>query len=74
MQLEVSFNYDIGDRVKTPFNKDGIVRMASVDDGGKQYFVETESGGSWFKEKELTMDVEKLAGDLANNKQSYLTE
>ena len=54
--MEVKFNFEIDDRVVTPFGKPGIVEMLGFDDGGKKYFVKTKTESSWFKEKDLEKD------------------
>lgn len=50
----VVFQYDVDDKVKTPFGDSGIIQMLGYDDGGVQYYVKTASASNWFKESQLT--------------------
>ncbi len=53
--MTVTFEFNIDQRVITPFGEDGIIAMLGVDDGGNQYYVKTKSQSNWFKEKELKL-------------------
>lgn len=51
---EVTFKFDLNQRVTTPFGDPGIVTTQAVDNGGVSYYVKTSAGGNWFKEDELS--------------------
>lgn len=50
----VNFQFELGDKVTTPFGDPGLVSMLGVNDGGNCYYIKTQAGGNWFKERELT--------------------
>ena len=51
----IEFLFIQDDRVQTPFNKDGIIRMCGHQDGRNQYYVQTEDNNSWYYEDELIL-------------------
>lgn len=67
--MNIEYVYGVGDRVKTCFDKLGIVEMAAVDDGGKKYYIKTSDGGDWYKENEIVP-----LGPEYNPTEVYLTE
>jgi len=50
---KVSYQFDIDQKVKTPFGDDALVAMLGFDGSGQQYFVKTSRDGQWYKEKQL---------------------
>ena len=52
--VKVEFSFNLDQRVKTPFEDEGIVTMLAFDDRGKAYYVKTSKTGNWYKEKELS--------------------
>ena len=50
----VEYQYDMDQKVKTPFGEEGLVSMLAFDDGGNCYFVKTAKDSNWFKEAQLT--------------------
>jgi len=51
--MKINFEYELDQKVITPFNEEGIITMCGFDDGGNQYYVKTKSQSQWYKEKEL---------------------
>ncbi len=49
----IAFEFDMDGKVTTPFGDPGIISMLGYDDGGICYYVRTQTGGNWFKEKDL---------------------
>lgn len=52
--MQVTFKFNLDQRVVSPFGDQGIVSTCGVDNSGNVYYVKTSSGGNWFKESELT--------------------
>ena len=50
---EVSYRFNVDDRVVTPFGDTGIITMLGFDDGGNQYYVKTKLDSQWYKERDL---------------------
>jgi hypothetical protein len=49
----VEFTFNLDQEVITPFGKEGIIEMLAFDGEGQKYWIQTEQGGSWFKERNL---------------------
>lgn len=57
---KVEFKFDVDQEVVTAFESKGIVSLLGYDDGGNQYYVKTQKGSTWFKEKQLKSTDEYL--------------
>ena len=51
---EIKFEFDVDEKVTTPFGEEGIVDTLAFDGNENTYFVKTKTGGEWLKEKHLT--------------------
>lgn len=51
--MKVDFEFDIDEKVITPFEEKGIISMLGFDEGGKRYYVLTKLNSQWLKETEL---------------------
>jgi len=52
--MNVTFKYELEQKVTTPFDEIGIITMLAVDENGLLCYCKTAGGGNWFKESELT--------------------
>ena len=50
----VQYEYDLDQKVKTPFGEEGLISMLAFDDGGNCYYVKTAKDSNWFKEGQLS--------------------
>jgi len=50
----VDFEFGLNEKVNTLSGVAGLITVLAFDSGGKQYYVVTEEGGSWFEESHLT--------------------
>jgi hypothetical protein len=58
--MTVNFKFEIDRKVKIEkLGITGIVSLCGYDDGGVKYYLETPSGGGWFKEALLTEEEVK---------------
>lgn len=51
--MQISFEFELNQKVTTPFEEIGIIATLAVDDGGIIYYVKTAAGGNWFKQDQL---------------------
>jgi hypothetical protein len=53
--MTVNFKFEVDQKVKVePLGITGIISLCGFDDGGVKYYIDTATGGDWFKEKFLT--------------------
>ena len=52
---EISFKFDLDEKVKTPFGDEGFVCMLGFDEAGTKAYVKTKDNSDWFKESQLTL-------------------
>ena len=58
--MEVTFKFELRERVLTPFEEEGMITFCGFDRGGNRYLVEMPKVKSdWFNEE----DLKKVAPD-----------
>lgn len=53
---EITFDFQVGQHVTTPFGTKAIVTTCAVDNAGIQYYVNTAAGGMWFPSGQLVAE------------------
>lgn len=61
MDQRFDFEFDLDQKVVTPFGDDGLIEMLGFDDGGRKYYVQTATNSNWFKEGQLQEGMDYVA-------------